>query len=478
MVCHFFHSSVNGFPPCHTACCKDGYVPTSEFLTSNDDGVGLLLMPEHYADGGFVCARCQVRAQLKRDVHLADARSVRCHDLEIQRLIDVQHATAPSTWRSYRSSVDNIRRFGVHNGIDFYASASPPPPPFDLAVCFAWYALDAMCSGGRRGAGRSMATIEAHRSAYSHWHRMYAAAPADAPTASPVFASWLKGAGRRVHYNSQQAWAMTVRACCALQSLFAARVTTDPDTLRYGDPLFAPVFDALAHASICLVCYMGALRGNEPYKIRFRQVQRDRVLGADAARLKCTAHYLFNMDGTKSSKSQRATVPIVARSLHGLRLGDFLQPYIRMRLLLPTPLLSPAAPLFVHVDGSKFNSAFFLTQVLRPAALQLQCAPSTSGLLRNVDVSSSVTTNSFRRGGNTAAANALVPKYLRMGHCRWKNKVRMSADMEDLYDEVGIETRLRVSYCMCDERLLSSQFGSATSPLAKRLFDSPSPHQH
>jgi hypothetical protein len=115
---------------------------------------------------------------------------------------------------------------------------------------------------------------------------------------------------------------------------------------------------------------------------------------------------------------------------------------------------------------------------LRPAALQLQCAPSTSGLLRNVDVSSSVTTNSFRRGGNTAAANALVPKYLRMGHCRWKNKVRMSADMEDLYDEVGIETRLRVSYCMCDERLLSSQFGSATSPLAKRLFDSPSPRSH
>jgi hypothetical protein len=76
--------------------------------------------------------------------------------------------------------------------------------------------------------------------------------------------------------------------------------------------------------------------------------------------------------------------------------------------------------LFIQLDGAPFSSRFFLHICLRPTLKLLQAAGTHGGKLHEVDIDTRITTNSLRRGGNTAAANAGVRRELRMGQARWK----------------------------------------------------------
>ena len=93
-------------------------------------------------------------------------------------------------------------------------------------------------------------------------------------------------------------------------------------------------------------------------------------------------------------------------------------------------------------------SRFFLHVCLRPTLKLLQAAGTHGGELHEVDIDTRITTNSLRRGGNTAAANAGVRRELRMGQARWKAPM---GQMVDHYDEVGLERQLSVSYLLSDE---------------------------
>jgi hypothetical protein len=51
--------------------------------------------------------------------------------------------------------------------------------------------------------------------------------------------------------------------------------------------------------------------------------------------------------------------------------------------------------------------------------LQIESSTQFSAAFAKVELHM-IVTNSLRRAGNTAAAAAGVPKYLRNGHCRWR----------------------------------------------------------
>ena len=60
---------------------------------------------------------------------------------------------------------------------------------------------------------------------------------------------------------------------------------------------------------------------------------------------------------------------------------------------------------------------------------------------------------------------------MRRGHGRWRLSKRGSAvllEMVDLYDEVGIERQLSVTYLMAQEVTVATSFGS---PAASRRLD-------
>ena len=431
------------------------------------DGTGLTAEPTHWAWGGFTCASCVVHAHLGRRPAPLDRVAQLCRDLEVQRQLDVWHGRASSTLRGYHRSQLAIRRFGVTIGVNFFPEPAQESLDADLGIVMAWYILHAMLSGGRVHQGRTLDTLRSHSSAYTHYFEMYLRTPP--PTASPTFAAFLKGAGRRVQHTSKQAFAFTVPLVLELQRQIAATVKVNPFLLQGGlqhTAEFEATYNSLLFLSILLVSFLSMLRGNEPYLLKFQQVRDDRVIGPAAVSAKCSEHYLFDFLGTKNNFERTMRVPIVGINRAGLRLKSALEPFLFLR----AQLVTPRTQLFVRCDGSELDSHFFLTSFLRPAFLRVKDSPDFGPGLSSV-LLSSVTTNSLRRGGNTAAANGRVPGFMRRGIGRWRLVKRsgiVRLEMVDLYDEVGIERQLSVSYLMSAERAVAAQYGS---PSASRVLN-------
>jgi hypothetical protein len=162
-------------------------------------------------------------------------------------------------------------------------------------------------------------------------------------------------------------------------------------------------------------------------------------------------------------------VPCVAQSRAGLRLKVALGAFIILRCRLPAPLAS--TKLFVRLNGAKMLSHYFLHSFLRPMFLQIKSSTQFSAAFAKVELHM-IVSNSSRRAGLTAAAAAGVPKYLRNGHCRWRQvheRGKASLDMDDLYDEVGVEDKLSVSYYMQDEiRLALRDLQTPSARIAQR----------
>ena len=448
---------------CSFVSCKTCYTSDTPMPSSCPDGTGLTAESTHWAWGGFTCASCVVSVHLGRRPTPLDFAALLCRDLEVQRQLDVWHGRHASTLRGYHSSQLAIRRFGSTIGVNLFPRPSPDDIDADLGVPMAWYVLHGMLSGGRSSVGRSLDTLRSHGAAYTHYFEMYLRAPP--PTASQTFRGFMKGAGRRVHHTPSQAFAFTVPLILELQRQLAASVKCDPFSLSLGDARFQSTFEPLLFGSVLLVSFLSTLRGNEPYLLELEQVLDDRVLGVAAVAARCSEHYNFAYIGTKNNFERSMRVPVVGTNRAGILLKCFLEPFLFLRAQLVTPVRS----LFVRFDGSTMDSHFFLTTYLRPAFLRLQDSASVGPALRSIRLRA-VTTNSLRRGGNTAAANGLVPGFMRRGHGRWRAAKRgqVRLEMVDLYDEVGIERQLSVSYLMCAEATVAKQYGSPTA--ARRLF--------
>jgi hypothetical protein len=413
--------------------------------TACQDHTGLHFLPDHHAWGGFVCARCVVRAQLQRDVAPTDADTMLAYDLEVQRQIDVWNGRAQSTTKGYLGSHRSIARFGKAIGVSLFPVTKPPVPKLNLSIVFAWYVLNAMLTGGRGKRGRTLGTLDSHAAAYSYYWRMYLAG--DAPTKCDEYADFLKGVGRRAKRSSKQAHAFTIALITHIVETVWATLPADMAGMLPTDPRFNDTYTSLLFLCVLLVSFLACLRGNEPYKVETKQVMRDMVLGSKALAAKCTAHFLFDFNTTKTAQFMVSRVPVVACTRAGLHLARVLLPFLTLRRRLRVD----SDRLFVRHCGRPMSSTYFLNSFLRPSFVIARGNPNFADRLSTVEVSD-VTTNSLRRGGNSAAAAARVPKFLRNGHCRWKQP---NPDMADLYTQAGLEDRLSVTYDMIDEVVLA-----------------------
>ena len=168
--------------------------------------------------------------------------------------------------------------------------------------------------------------------------------------------------------------------------------------------------------------------------------------------------------------SHRVRLPVVLFSKHGIRLGDFLIPFLALRTRLPAQVLArfPASRsrLFLRSDGNPFDSHYFLHQFLRPAVVVLQQSPRFSDALSRVVVGTQITTNSLRRGGNSALAIAGVSRELRFAMGRWKDPAGSKLIMIDLYEQIGLQRFLSASFDMADEVLLAPVARGDPDPVA------------
>ena len=452
MVCEHRCISLNGFAPCGTVVCKGCNRPRTAFDTAHDDGQGLTFEPPHYAYGGWSCSLCVVRVNLRLAPGRPSLNITGLLDLETQRQIDVQNARALSTRSSYLSHTRALREFGHLIGVDLLPTHNARHPQPDLAIPTAWYTLDRMSHGGQHGHGRALSTLDGHHAAYTDYFvNVLGQIP---PTRSQQHRDFMKGLARRVQYRANQAHAMTVAQLLGVQRAVLRTMQHDPYALVPGHALFDLYYNRAMGLTIMLVSFLATLRGSEPFQLTTAQVIADRQLSHT------TPHYWLDFAVTKTSASRKVRVPVVAVNSAGLNLGRFMELTLHMRARLPA---SFGPYLFVRPNGARFTSSFFLHEHLRPAFKDLQKDPLHQASLAGIDVHLAITTNSLRRGGNTAAANAGVPRYLRMGHSRWRPGSAASQDMADLYDEVSTEDKLAVSYAMRDPVPLATRGQSPTT---------------
>jgi hypothetical protein len=76
--------------------------------------------------------------------------------------------------------------------------------------------------------------------------------------------------------------------------------------------------------------------------------------------------------------------------------------------------------------ASRSAEHFFFATICGPGCRRF--LRTAARALGKINVSTAITTSSLRRGDSTAAANAGVPKSLRMGHCRWRSQGRANND--------------------------------------------------
>ena len=470
LVCHHWQSSLNGFPPCQFVCCKDCFRSSNiVFETVHDDSVGLRLQPPHCSQGPWHCPMCVVRANTGRDVSHAVPGSHLCLDLEIQRQIDEQHAKAIGTRGNYVSATSQIARFGVAIGVELLPTVSSAPPVRSLAVLMSWYTLNAMLSGGRASAGRTLSTMDGHNSAYADFFAAYGDGPS--PTNSPLYRRFYRGLERRVQRNPARAFAlsvsMIVEMLAELKRQMPPHVVSE---IAYGHVDFSMLYRLYSFGTVLAMSFLSLLRGNEAYQLILQQVLADIVGVQEAARRRCHAHFMGDFAVTKTAMSHRVRLPVVLFSKHGIRLGDFLLPFLALRARLPAVVLArfPASRsrLFLRSDGRPFDSHYFLHQFLRPAMVILQQSPRFSAELSRVVVGTQVTTNSLRRGGNTALAIAGVSRELRFAMGRWKDPDGSNQIMIDLYEQIGLQRFLSASFDMADEVLLAPVARDDPGPVA------------
>ena len=229
--------------------------------------------------------------------------------------------------------------------------------------------------------------------------------------------------------------------------------------IAFGHSGFTLLYRLYSFGSVLAMSFLALLRGNEAYQLVLQQVTADIVGIQEAARRRCHPYFMGDFAVTKTAMSHRVRLPVVLFSKHGIRLGDFLIPFLTLRTRLPAqvPARFPASRsrLFLRSDGRLFDSHHFLHQFLRPAMVVLQQSARFSDVLSRVVVGTQVTTNSLRRGGNSALAIAGVSRELRFAMGRWKDPDGSNLIMIDLYEQIGLQRFLSASFDMADEVLLA-----------------------
>jgi hypothetical protein len=281
--CHFRKS---GFPfqdqfgqarPCgvayHAGCVRAG----APFRTRLADSKGLQLfhqvpMPH------FICEACQVRAELRRELHRS-IPDLCLLMLERMRMIDCLSSWAKDTLKKYGTHLRYLQRFGSHFGVRPLQPSVLLAPPTSPAISLQWAELyySLRTKKGKDGESHRIGfnTLRQIKSAASLYYvlDMQSAFPRQvlrdrqgrgliheyvSPCSEMNMTFAAKGMSRRLGTATEKSWAIShVHVAYIDQCLEKAfHRTTDPDSQH------EIVVAALAN----LLAYLGWLRGGEIFE--------------------------------------------------------------------------------------------------------------------------------------------------------------------------------------------------------------------
>ena len=425
--CRFAKS---GFPfadgamalPCnsayHCACFRVGF----PFLTRLRDGKGLTLPPLPDFQG-FICEACTVRAAMNREL------SPRVEDgallmLERMRLIDMVFYWSLGTHQQYQGKVRVLRRFGERFEVSFL-QCTPilrPPVADSIPIQWAqeWYALqparwrrstDTSTSPGNSRVGYG--TVRALRSAASQFFRldMIFSTPdsvymdqshrvirvsAVCPTDSLEATLFQKGFAVRTGRDAKPSTALHVRHVLYLDRSLRKMYGRASSRLHKLEVARAGLANALF--------WMGWLRSQEGFSLRWGDIlitlpgdgaSEGLEPGIGVVKLKL-------LEDTKTSRNATADIILAFCSALGLSPGFWLMEI--KNLLGSTP--DPNAHVFVHPDGSKWDSAYFRGTYLIPSLTEQRLNGDVllkpyTGTPGNTMAEKFWSMHSYRRGGRS-----------------------------------------------------------------------------
>lgn len=441
-------------------------------FTSRRRGGEGLQFPKVMHWPAFICECCTVRQVLSRE--LGAPGDLWLLKLERMRILDVAHAWASGTYKTYKGKLDYLSRFQQsHPGMRLMGVGKAFSPPCPRSIPLMWAELDYSVRGNRKGNkehGVAFGTVRQLRSAASHhWGLGWLITRAGEVVLDPksdqlrvdeVRASdeatmtyFSRGLSARIGTSSKPAVPLLDRHVLALDGTLEAQYAASGGGERQRGIIRA----ALANCFL----WLGWLRASELFGLRGCDVtlvhpdhggEHDLPKGIGAILLRLAPE-------TKSERGRAVDVPIAFKTKSGLEPGRWL---MRLRDAQEglIGLEHDSSPLFRSDSGTPWDSAYFREVYLYPLLHSLQLAgdaqlgpyggPDGSGIPQKF-----YSLHCYRRGARSHVARLRGDSHRRLAtldeiyeHARWRRK-RSGEAVDLLYKDLPLYDRLAITLlCM------------------------------
>ena len=324
---------------------------------------------------GFACPSCGFhRAFGRPPTHLADMGVLECFK---RAHMDSSNSRAHGTTAGYAGVFARILEIELRLGVPLVQrrTTDDPIPPWRISVMLEYYESALTPSTGN---GPRASTVSRVFTVLGHVAGQWGVPnPAD----HDIPRSTLRGMRMRLGCVVTRAFAFKV----ALLLRFLRYMRTQPDTIE----------NAILVVLVILSVF-GFLRIGESVRLRLRHYRRY----ARAA----VQYFILELEWCKQDQfAAGSEVVIAAESQSGIHLMAHVDTLIA-RLDTEWNMTDPSALLLPLDASGKAHTGTSVLAALRPHLLAMQAAGEP--LLENVDISTVITTKSFKRGGASSATDA------------------------------------------------------------------------
>ena len=331
----------------------------------------------------FICECCTVRAVVGRE--LGGSGDLRLLAYERMRILDLANSWTVNTYSAYGTKLSFLNQFeAAHAGMRILARPSLDRPPTHESVALAWAELEySLRDSPKEGKDQvSYNTIRQIRSA-AGWHhslsmlvghprgllydrKMKVLTRAEVCVGHDALMSQFStGLKNRIGTEEQPSWALLdrhVRAIDAASELAYQSARTEVQRRFWATA-------GLAN----LVFWLGWLRSMEAFELRWKDITNvDPLQGPQHDLPPNMGCLLLKLkEGTKSSQSKTADVPLAFTTRSGYQVGKWYRRLHRLRLN-QGPTSMDASPVFCREDGVAWDSHYFRTRVVYPVLHRLR----------------------------------------------------------------------------------------------------------
>ena len=401
----------------------------------------------------FLCEVCRVRAQCG---HLAESPAGdRAREIERVRILTVWAGSSDSTISGISSgrqrlfALDGLLPNGCPRTVEPFGAYWPRP---SKVISLQWHQIYLSNWGGQSEDGmRSAATLKQLRGVMFNEHRnrssenialvrmstKFVVAHGTAPTDSVMNEQFVRGLEATLGTKAQKSAPMPPSVARALEQEFEHLFLTAQGAYAQ----YAAAMAQLANLQL----YTNFLRGNEPWKQKWRNFAEQPFLDADCPQCGCRHLNLIIDERTKTSDRPFDLVtasPETGAGLHTLRITRrVLQQRAKIGQLLRARGKTVSEYLFIQENGRPWTNDTFWKGYGMPALRRLQTAghPGLVGI--DLNNARRTTIRMYRRGGEKFAIMAGVHQDLIDLMARWRPKAaaREPGVMRQRYYEMTCE---------------------------------------